>query len=59
MQMPLGLIQNFSLAGLIKISSEHHLSFLLCDFSLPERKAQHSTQYLLHVSSAFVSLGKA
>lgn len=35
-----GVIQNFSLTGLIKISSKRYLSFLFCNFSLSERKAQ-------------------
>lgn len=38
----LAWFKSFSLTGLIKISSRHHLSFLLCNFSLLERKAQCS-----------------
>lgn len=57
MQLPLGLIQNFSLTGLIKISSKHHLSFLLCNFSPSEGKV--CAHYLLHVYSAFVSIERS
>lgn len=56
MQLPLVLIQNFSLTGLIKISSKHHLSFVVCNFCLSERKAQRS--FPVDVYSVFVSVGK-